>query len=158
MLTDPLRLQVADRFETVLNAIVAGDDYFYTPHKVAKIPLSYELAKYGNLYEVFTGEDVGSIEITGRENYDETFYVSVVGTVFDRADLVTKVEKAIRDIRRAIDVDAKSPAAGSLGASMTVQVRIDESPAISYFSEDKDSFAQFDQKFRVQITGDFGDL
>ena len=157
MPTDPLRLQVADRFEAVLAAIEAGDDYFYTPHRVAKIPLSHEDAKEGNLYMVLTGEDVGSIEVTGRENFDETFYISVIGIVFDRKDLVSKVEKAIRDIRKAIDVDAKDATSGTLG-TLTVQVRIDESPAISYYSEDRDDFAHFDQLFRVQITGDFGVL
>ena len=52
--SNPLRLQIADRFKTVLAAIEAGDNYFYTPHKVEKFPLDYELAKYGNLYQVFT--------------------------------------------------------------------------------------------------------
>ena len=156
--SDPLRLQVADRFVTVLTTIEAGDNYFYTPHKVAKIPLDYEKAKYGNLYQVFTGEDAGSIaDYYQHEVYDETFYISVIGIVHDRADLVSKVEKAVRDVRYAIDQDSKSGAAGSLGV-LTVQVRIDESPMMEYFSEERDSFAQFDQKFRVHITGDIGDL
>ena len=95
--------------------------------------------------------------MSGRENFDETYYISIEGVVHDRADLGTKLEKAIRDVRYAIDQDAKSSAAGSLGV-LAVQVRIDESPEVAYFSKNKDNFAVFDQKFRVQITGDFGDL
>jgi len=154
---NPLRLQVADRFATVLEAITAGDSYFYTPHLVSKFPVEYELAKYGPLYQVFPGEEAGRIEITGRENYDETFYISIIGIVHDTSDLVSKLEKAVRDIRKAIDLDSKSETAGTLGV-LTVQVRVDESPIMEYFAEEKNGFGQFDQKFRVQITGDFGDL
>lgn len=158
MPSDPLRLQVLDRFETVLNSIEAGTNYFYTPHEVSKSPIAYELAKHGPLYQALVTEDAtGEIVITGRENYDETYYISVEGVVHDRADLGTKLEKAIRDVRYAIDQDAKSSAVGSLGA-LTVQVRIDGSPDVAYFSEKRDDFAVFEQMFRIQITGDFGVL
>lgn len=157
MPTDSLRLQVLDRFEAVLDSIEAGTDYFYTPHKVSKSPIPYELAKHGPLYQIFLAEDVGNIPITGRENYDETYYISVEGVVHDRADLGTKIEKAIRDVRYAIDLDSKSAIAGTLGV-LAVQIRIDESPEVAYFSEKHDNFAVFDQKFRVHITGDFGVL
>jgi len=154
---DPLRLQVADRFKTVLAAITAGSSYFYTPHKVSKFPLEYEIAKYGPLYQVFPGEEPGAAKIIGRESYDETFYISVIGIVHDHSDLVSKMEKAVRDVRYAIDLDSKSAMAGTLGV-LCVQVRIDESPVMEYFAEERDGFGQFDQKFRIQITGDFGDL
>jgi hypothetical protein len=158
MPSDPLRLQVLDRFETVLASIEAGTNYFYTPHIVSKQPIKYELAKNGNLYQTFVTEDAtGPIVISGRENFDETYYISVEGVVHDRADLGTKIEKSIRDIRYVIDQDSKSSTAGTLGV-LGVQVRIDESPEIAYFSEKKDDFAVFEQRFRVQITGDFGVL
>ena len=50
----------------------------------------------------------------------------------DRSDLVSKIEKAVRDVRRAIDQDSKSGAAGTLGV-LAIQVRIDESPMMEYF-------------------------
>jgi len=158
MPTDPLRLQVLDRFETVLNSIEAGIDYFYTPHKVSQDPIPYEQAKYGPLYQAFMAEETtGEIVVSGRENYDETFYVSVEGVVHSRSKLGAMMEKAIRDVRYAIDQDSKSGVAGSLGV-LGIQVRIDESPEVAYFSKNKDNFAVFEQKFRAQITGDFGDL
>lgn len=155
--TDPLRLQVADRFVTVLNAIEAGDDYFYKPHKVAKIPIDYENAKNGPLYMIFTGEEPGTIEFAGTDLYDESFFITVQGIVHDRTDLVSKVEKAIRDVRRAINEDSKSGVSSTLGtlADETIST---ESPEIAYFSAERDDFALFEQKFRVLISGDFGEL
>jgi hypothetical protein len=150
--TDPKRLQVADRYETVLNAITASNDYFFTPHEVAKKLLEYENAKHGPLYMVLS-ESEGNIGFSGHELFDETFYISVHGIVHDRDDLVTKVEKAVRDVRRAINEDSKSTAAGTL-MNLCEQVRIDEPPEIDYW----DDFAFFRQRFRNQISGDFGEL
>ena len=155
--SDPLRLQILNRFETVLNAIETGDNYFYTPHKVSKHPISYELAKNGPLYMVFTGEEGGPIEFAGTDLYDEKFTVSVQGIVFDRADLISKLEKAIRDVRKAVNDDSKSGAAGSLGV-LAHQTIAERSPEVGYFSADKDDFAVFEQKYQVTISGDFGQL
>ena len=158
MPTDPLTLQVADRFEAVLDSIEAGTNYFYTPQKVSKYPLDFEDAKFGNLYEVFVGEEAGSfVEVIGREAYDATFFITVVGTVFDRSDLVTKLIKSWRDVVYAIDQDSKSSTAGTLGV-LGVQVRVDEGYEASYYAEGHDGFANFKQKFRCQISGDLGDL
>jgi hypothetical protein len=150
--TDPKRLQVADRFETVINAITAGDNYFFTPHKVAKKLLEYGDAKYGPLYMILD-DSGGEIVFSGHELFDETFYISVHGIVHDRDDLVTAVEKAVRDVRRAVNEDSKSTASGSL-MNITEQVRIDEPPELDYFED----FAFFRQRFRNQISGDFGEL
>lgn len=152
MPTDPKRLQVADRYETVLNAIEAGDNYFFTPHEVAKRLLEYENAKHGPLYMVLS-ESEGNIVFSGHELFDETFYISVHGIVHDRDDLVTAVEKAICDVRLAINEDSKGTTGSSLGV-MCEQVRIDEPPEIDYW----DDFAFFRQRFRNQISGDFGEL
>lgn len=149
---DPKRLQVADRYETVLNTIEAGDNYFFTPHEVAKKLLDYEDAKNGPLYMVLS-ESEGNIEFSGHELFDETFHISVHGIVHDRNDLVAKVEKAIRDIRKAINDDSKSSAADSL-MNLCEQVRIDDPPEVDYFED----FGFFRQRFRNQISGDFGEL
>lgn len=157
MPNDPISLQVADRFETVLSSIKAGTNYFYTPHKVAKIPLDYEQSKYGNLYEIYIGEETGPVTIVGRELYDGIFYITVIGIVHDNKDLVKKIIKSWRDATRAIDVDSKSGVAGSLD-NLSVQIRIEETFEASYYAETHDGFAEFRQRFRCQITGDFGEL
>jgi len=151
--SEPLRLTVLKRFETVLNAITAGDNYFYTPHKVDKHPISYELAKYGPLYQVFSGDEAGPVDQVGvgHRVQDETFYVRVQGIVYDRTDLTTKLEKCLADVRKAVNDDAVSAASGSLGA-LTVQVRMDESAEMGYFSDTEDDFALFNQRWRVHIT------
>lgn len=155
--SDPLRLQVADRFVTVLNSIEAGDNYFYKPFKVAKIPIPFEDAKNGPLYMVFTGEEPGTIEFAGTDLYNETFIISVQGIIHDRTDLVSRLERAIRDIRKAINGDTKSGSAGTLGV-LTDECIPPESPEIAYFSKERDDFAVFEQKYRVLINGDFGEL
>lgn len=156
MPANPLILQVVERFETVLNSIQAGTNYFYTPHKVSQPPYKYENAKYGNIYLIFIGEEPGSVEITGRENYDATFTITVIGVVFDRSNLTTRIIKSWRDVVYAIDQDSKSPDAGTLG-KMSVQIRVDETYEAFYY-DDYEGFADFRQKFRCQITGDLGVL
>ena len=85
--------------------------------------------------------------------YDETFHIAINGVVYDAEDPVSKVEKAIRDIRKAINDDSVDFSAGTLG-SLCVQVRIDKPPEIEYF----ENFAFFEQLFRNHISGNFGDL
>ncbi len=157
MATDPKILTVANRIEAVLSAIEAGPTYHYTPHKVAKIPLSYENAKYGNLYQVLMGETTGPLEIIGREAFDGTFRFTIIATVFDRSDLVTKITRTWADVTHAIDTDAKSEVTGSLG-ELSVQVRFDETFEAMYYSEDQNDFADIYIRFRAQLTGDLGEL
>lgn len=153
--SEPLRLTILKRFETVLNAITAGDDFFFTPHLVSKHPIEYELAKNGPLYQVFSGDDVGPVDYTvGHLTRDETFYVSIQGIVHDRADLTTKLERALVDIRKALDEDAISSTAGTLG-QLTDYTLMDESAMMGYFSDEEDDFALFSQKWRVHITGTY---
>ena len=155
--SDPLRLQILNRFETVLNAIETGDNYFYTPHKVSKHPISYELAKNGPLYMVLLAEEGGPIKFSGTNLYDGEFIVSVQGIVFDRSNLGQKLINATADIQRAINEDSKSGASGSLGA-LAHQVITKNFAEVGYFSADKDDFAVFEQKYQVTISGDFGEL
>ena len=156
--TAPIRVTVINRILTVLGAISAGDTYFYTPHKTVEDSegVDFALAKNGPLYILFLGEGESAIDVVGRETYDETFYPIIRGVVHARSGIITKMLKSNKDVRKAIDTDSKSGAAGSLGA-LCVQVRIDESPEWFYF-EDSMEFAGFDQRIRVQITGDLGDL
>lgn len=154
--SEPLRLTVLKRFETILGAISAGDTYHYTPHKVDKHPIPYELAKYGPLYQIFSGDEAGPVDQAHRGHgiYSETFHVNIQGFVHDRTDLTTKLEKALADVREAVNTDALSAATGSLGA-ITDQVRMDESAESGYFSDTEDDFALFNQRWRVEITGTY---
>jgi len=154
--TAGFRLQVINRIVAVLQAIVAGDNYFYTPYAVVKkFLLESELKGYPT-YMVFASTG-GNIEIASTNLYDETFMVSVKGWVSDPSDTVTKVENAVRDIRRAINEDSKLGTAGSLGA-LTVEVRIKEPPDTDdgYWSIANLGF--FDQRIEVTISGDYGEL
>lgn len=152
MPADPKRLQIIDRFVTVLKAITAGADYFYTPYQVEKKALIQPEVSGTPCYLVLP-DSGGAIEVSGQELYDEHFYVAVTGIVQDYDDIATKLERAIRDVRKAINEDSTSETSGTLG-TLAVQVRIDEPPEIDYF----ENFGFFNQRFRVVISGDFGEL
>lgn len=153
--SEPLRLTILKRFETILAAITAGDDFFYTPHLISKHPISRELSTWGPLFAVLTGDRTGPIDYTvGHVTRDETFYVDVRVVVHDDTDLTTKLERALTDIRKAIDEDAISSEVGSLG-QLTVQTLMDESALVEYHSEGEDSFVTFNQPWRVDITGTY---
>ena len=151
-----LRIQVINRVVAVLQAIVAGADYFYTPYAVVKKYLTESELKGYPTYMVFASTG-GNIEIASTNLYDETFMVSIKGWVSDPADTVTKVENAVRDIRRAINEDSKLGTAGSLGA-LTVEVRIEEPPDTDDGYWSIANLGWFDQRIRVTISGDFGEL
>jgi len=156
----PLRLQVINRIGAVLQAIVAGADYWYTPDPgaVVKRFVLWTEAVHFPTYMVFTGSG-GKVELSGAagddSEYTEDFYVSVKGIVKDSMDTVTRLEKCIADIRKAIDADSRSGAAGSLGA-LAVEVRIEESPETDDGYLSLEGFGFFDQKVRVSIAGVMG--
>jgi len=155
--TNPKRLQVIDRIVTVLKAIVTGDNYFYTPYDVTKRFVHWAEAKGFPLYMVHSASG-GTIVYAGEQQYDESFYVSVKGIVQDQNDTISKLEKAIRDIRKAINDDSESTAAGSLG-TLCVQVRIDEPPETDNgYLQLEGGFGFFDQRIHIQITGEYGEL
>ncbi len=156
MPNDPIRLQVIDRIVQILKSIQEGDDYFYSPRAVTKgfiaNPQAYPV------YEVLS-DSGGEIVYAGREEYDETFYVRINGTVQDTGDVVTKLERALRDVRKAINDDSVSTASGTLGGMSTVvQVRIDDPAEIDYGLEASNFFGFFSQRVRVHITGNYGEL
>lgn len=158
--TNPKRLQVADRFVTVLEDIRAGSNYFYTPTQVVRRHISDREAQSASpnpVYMVFTmGGEGGSIVISGvPDGYDETFFIVIKGIIHNYSDPVQAVELCVRDVRKAINDDSKTGTSGALGdGSLTVQVRIDTPPEMEYY----DDFGVFFQEFRIQIEGDFGEL
>lgn len=156
---DPLSLQCIDRIVTVLGAITAGDDYHYTPIEVLKEYLIWRdatLTKDKPLYMV-SRASAGVITQIGEHLYEMEFYISVQGYVQDPSDAVTRLCKAIRDIQKAINDDSKSEAAGTLGA-LAAAVTMEESPETDngYFSPE--DVGWFDQRIRIRIDGDFGEL
>jgi hypothetical protein len=150
------RLQVINRIVSVLQGILAGSDFWYTPGEVAKRFKHWSECTKFPTYMVFSSSG-GEIAYAGEMQYDETFYVSVKGIVQDNLDTVTKLERSIRDIRKAINDDSISPNAGTLGA-LAVQVRIDEPPETDDGYLSLEGFGFFDQKIRCVISGDFGEL
>lgn len=154
---DPKRLQVIDRIVAVLAAIIAGADYFYTPYSAHKGFVHWSATQGFPFYMVMpiTG---GKVELSGAPDlYDEDFIISIKGCVQDNTDSVTKMERAIRDVRKAINDDSKLGTAGSLG-NLCVEVAIEETahPDDGYLS--LEGYGFFDQKIRVKIAGDFGEL
>jgi hypothetical protein len=152
---DPLRLQVVDRVVAVLSQIRAGDNYFYTPRQVSKRFVHWNEAKAFPCYSVSTASG-GKIELEGAPHtYDEDFYISVKGIVQDQADTVTKLERCIRDVRKAIDADSSSGAAGSLSV-LAANYWIDEPPETDDGYLVLEGFGFFDQRIRFRVSGTFG--
>jgi len=152
----PLRLQVVNRFVAVLEAITAGSNYFYTPYEVVKRIILPEETNGTPTYMVIP-EGGGNIEFGGTELYDETLRIVVHGIVADNVDIVTRMERAIRDIRKAINDDSKSGTPGSLSV-LCVQVRILEPPETDGGAFSVIGKGYFAQPFEVTISGDFGEL
>lgn len=157
--TDPLSLQIIERIITVLEAIVAGVDFNYTPYSVAKKFVHWEEASVKAnrpLYMVFR-DSGGSIVFAGTDLYDETWYVSIKGYVKHNSDTVTPLERAIQDIQKAINNDSKSGAAGSLGA-LGVQTIFEEPANTDNGYLSSQGFGFFDQRLKIITSGDFGEL
>jgi hypothetical protein len=156
--TVPLRLQIIDRIVDVIKGIVSGATYFYTPGAVEKRFVHWTEAKSFPTYMVFSGSG-GTVELSGAagddSEYTEDFFVSVKGIVKDSVDTVTKLERCIADIRKAIDADSRSGVAGTLGA-LAVQTRIEDAPETDDGYLSLEGFGFFDQKVRVSIAGVMG--
>lgn len=157
--TNPLTQQIIERVITVLAAITAGSNYFYTPIDVIKRYVHWREAKFTAtqpLYMVFR-DSGGVIENIGADLYCEDYFINIKGYVQDPSDTVTKLERAIRDIKKAINDDSKLETAGSLGA-LSAAVTIEEPPETDNGYLSLEGIGFFDQRIRVRIDGDFGEL
>ena len=156
---DPRRLVIVDRIVEALSLIRSGDDYFYTPHKVQKRFVHWAEVKGFPLYMVHTATG-GHLDLSGHNLFEETFYISVKGYISDKQDTVTKLERAIRDVRYCIDQDSKdrltSGALGTLG--WIFQIRIDDPPETDNGYLSLEGIGFFDQRIRAHISGNFGEL
>jgi hypothetical protein len=157
----PLRLQVIERICTVLQAIIAGANYWYTPDSgaVIKRMMVLEQVVHFPTYMVFSGAAEGKIELSGAagddSEYTEDFVVTIKGIVKDSLDTVTPLERCLADVRKAVDADSRSKIAGTLGA-LCVQCRIEDSA----WTDDGEfsiwGFGAFSQKVLISIAGPMG--
>jgi len=155
--SDPLRLKVRDRFLTVLGAITAGADYFYTPSIVTKSFVEFAETGEDVRYVVYTDTGPSETSISGHEQYDEVFYVMVGGRIFDYNDPVSKLEKCLQVVRKAINDDATTASSGSLlqlASEGVVNVRIDSAPIIEHQMA-LEGYLFFFQPFLVRLQWDF---
>lgn len=156
MPTDPKRLQIRDRIIDVLEAIVEGADYFFTPVKVFMVDVLEVQCPGYPCYSVHP-DSGGSMAEEGDSNFAETFFLNVKGLVKDLEDPGAAVLKASRDVRKAIDADFASGAAGSLG-TLVKGLRFTEPPVTDngFFSAQGLGF--FEQRVEITACGSYADL
>ena len=157
--TNPLTQQIIERVITVLEAITAGDNFFFTPFEVIKRYVHWREARLTPtkpLYMVFR-DSGGVITNIGENRYEDDYFINIKGYVQDPSDTVTKLERAIRDVCKAINDDSASEAAGSLGA-LAAAVTIEEPPETDNGYLSLEGFGFFDQRIRIRIDGNFGEL
>lgn len=155
MPTDPKRLQIIDRVVYVLRTISAGTDYFFTFMTVCK---GFERAPQGFPACVVFPVSGGQIQHFSDGQHDETFYLVAHGIVQDVGDVVTPLERALYDVRKALKNDMKPEAgAGSLG-TLATDMLIDEPPEIDYDQEGALFMSYFDQRVGFIISGEFGEI
>lgn len=147
----PLRLQVIDRIITVLGAMTEGTEFWETPGMVTRRYIGPGEAVAYPVYAVFPGDGQAPEQDSGE--YRETFEVIIGGMVKSTVDIVTEMEHALADIRRAVDKDARDlTTAGSLG-NLTVYVTLgacstDKGENISL------GLGFLEQRIQVQIAAD----
>jgi hypothetical protein len=159
MPTNPKRLQVIDRIVTVLQAITAGANYFYTPARVARRVMDYDECDVFPCLMVTTGDGGKAIEYAGEHLYDETFNISIKGFVRDDADPNSAMEKMVRDIRYAINQDTLNGVSGALGDGvLCVQCVFRASPDTDNGFLSQVGLAYFDQQVEVTVSGNWGEI
>jgi len=156
MPTDPKRLLIRDRIETVLAAITAGADYFFTTVKVFKIDILEVNCPGYPCYSVHP-DSGGQLAADSDNSLDETFYLNVKGMVKDMADPGAAVIQASRDVRKALDDDFRSGLAGSLG-TLAIRIRFPEPPVTDNGLFSGGGLGFFELRVEILITGDYGSL
>jgi len=155
MPADPLRLRIIDRIVDVLRSIQQGDDYFYSPRQVAK---GFVAEPSGYPFYCIRSESGGEIEMHSDSQWRETFFVSINGRVQDVGDVVTPLERCIRDVREAIDADMASGGGADSLITLATSVVFDAPPDITYDADNVGPFAEFSQRVRITIDGEFGEI
>lgn len=157
--TDPKPLQAMQRIVTVLRLIEAGAEYFYTPHAVDMGYNHMERAEGQPYYVVYRGDPAGSSRYAGENQWDEDFNITIEGVVHNETDTVAALERAVADVRKAINEDSKNKVSGALGDGvLCVDTRF-ELPPIAELGIGADlNFGYFKLNCRVIISGDYGEI
>ncbi len=152
--TEPKKVRIHDRIVAVLDEIVAGDVYFYTPANVQGKP-TMRLADY-SLEVLFAGAEEPPVRQAGLV-VQETFTVIVDGHIRDRDGETQKaLARALRDVRTAILEDGLSSAAGSL-QSLVISIQL--GAWSSWRGEGTfEGLGNFSQEFKITVNGDIKDL
>jgi hypothetical protein len=150
---EPKRLLVIERVIVVLKAMRQGEGYWYTAAEVVKqVVHEREVLKFP-FYMVEYESSPGPPKSMINHGFTEDLSIIIKGACDGEAgDTTTKLERCIRDVRTAIDADASSGVAGSLGA-LGVIVSID-----SLEIEHDASYGYFNQRFVAHIRGDWRSL
>jgi hypothetical protein len=152
------RLKVVDRFITVLQAIHQGTVYHYTPYQVSKRLAHYKECGGFPFYMVHVDGSQGPPEQHLDNEYVETVAISVKCYVnTELGEAVTKLEKCLQDVRRAINLDSKSTDPESLGVICGGYVDLDTVETDSGYLS-LEGFGFFDQRVLVRIVGDWGEI
>lgn len=147
--TDPLSVQVRDRFVAALQDIVAGDDYFFTADVVYDNYKNWKERQGDRAYEVWFGSGGTWEEFIG-DQAAETFTVIVHGSTQNDENAPRTVRCLIRDVRKAILDDAEL---SELCSRVTLgETRTDNGAGAMVGS------GWFDQEFFCTISGAIDEL
>lgn len=157
---DPKRKKVADRFVTILGSIAAGNDYFFTPMEVAKhyiFPEEAACVQNRPVYSVYPEGSSGSFFVETGGVYDEKYPLTVHGIVENPVDIVGDLEKAVRDVRKAVEADSRNTDPGALG-DLCINVSIENPPETDGGAFSGIGRGYFAQEFMIHVSGDVTEL
>ena len=158
----PLRLQIIERVVAKLKTIAAGTTYWYgAPHVLQQVIHPAEVEAEVT-YCVTAGEGGGSITVEGAAGdgtqYWEDFIVAIKGYIRTDGNPAEALEKAIHDVRTAIDEDSRDRVtAGSLG-NLAIAVTLERSPETDNGYGSVVGLGFFDLQVRVRIEGTYAEL
>jgi flagellin-specific chaperone FliS len=155
--TLPKRLQVIERIITVLKAISAGSDYFYSAYEVNRQFKHWDEINGSPTYSVHS-DSGGEIAANINHFYDETFYVVVKGVIDNMDDPVGTLEKSIRDVQKAINTDSYNRADSNSLSFIATHVKFADPPETDNGNLSIIGKAYFEQRIQITISGNFGEL
>ena len=155
--TEPKKLSVIERVIAVLNDIVEGDDYFYTPGDVQgkKTHWMKQLADL-SYAAIFAGAEDAPVHHAGY-NVEETFSIVVIGDIKNNdGELQKMIPRCLRDVRSALFADMAVGTAGTLGILCR---GLQLGPWTSGVGQGpSENQGHFEQQFMFTISGDIKDL
>ena len=154
----PARETIRDRVITILQAIVTGDNYFYTPYEVTQRFIHWKEANGFPIYMV-TPDSGGFYKTLSNHMIDAKFYLSIKGIVEENVDDPgTALFRAHTDIQKAINYDSHSGGSGSF-LELGVIVSFEEPPITDNgYLATEGGFGFFDQRVGFQLITSFGAL